>query len=286
MKVFVNNPIPDRGMRRIAKALIEHAPPEIEIVYDPAFADLVVLYAYGRRERLGEQVRLIKEAGKKYAVVQLALRSTMTPHTSDWIPLWKDAEVVWSYYNLLALCEEDLQKPNFRFYHSPLGTDFDTKKNEDRFLIACSGRSYLTESVRECIKAADTLGGKVFNVGPQIRGNVASSNGMGDWMLQLIYSQCKFVSGLRRIEGFEFPVIEGLMCGARPICFDRPHYQQWFHDLAIFIPEVSREETVANLINVFEHTDDSRISVTPEEKEIARKRFDWATIIQGFYQSL
>ena len=89
------------------------------------------------------------------------------------------------------------------------------------------------------------------------------------------------MSGLRRIEGFELPAAEGLLCGARPIMFDRPHYRDWFNKWAIFIPEGNREEVLQSLIDVFQQ---EYRPVTLEEIAEARQLFDWQSIINGFWR--
>lgn len=285
MNVFTRTHVPtDRGMSRVVAALEKHAPGGIQIVTDAREADLVVLHVIGRGDQLTRAAESLRGNGQKYAVIQYAIRSTKAPRTSSWLPLWRNAELVWSYYDLPALCAEDGTRPDFPFYHSPLGTDFHAESGPKRYLIATSGLSYLTESVRECVLAARGLGERVFHVGPElgIKG-VECSNGMSDADLAEKYSQCEFVSGLRRIEGFEFPVIEGLACGTRPVCFDRPHYRQWFTGLADFIEERPREGVIESLSALFER---GARPVTSEEKAIARERFDWRTIVSGFYSRL
>ena len=92
------------------------------------------------------------------------------------------------------------------------------------------------------------------------------------------YRSCDFGSGLHRIEGFEFPVLEGLLCGARPICFDLPCYRAWFDGLAEFIPEDLN--VVENLVKLFIK---GPRPVTEKEKAIVKKRFNWQKICKGFW---
>lgn len=285
MKVFTRTHVPsDRGMSRVVRALERFAPQRIEIVPDAREAGLVVLHAIGRVERLTRAAEALRKQGKRYAVVQYAVRSTKTPKTSSWLPLWEKAALVWSYYDLRMLCAEDQVDASFPFYHAPLGTDFEHPSSRKQYLIATSGLSYLTESVRECVLAARTVGKPVFHVGPDLGiPGLECSDGMSDAALAVKYSQCAFVSGLRRIEGFEFPVIEGLLCGARPICFDQHHYQVWFHDLAEFVEEEPREGVLVSLENLFAQ---GARPVTEEEKQLARERFDWSTIVSAFYSRL
>ena len=131
--------------------------------------------------------------------------------------------------------------------------------------------------------AAIGVNKRVFHVGPVItnRPEVDFSNGMADASLAKNYSACEFVSGLRRTEGFELPVIEGLVCGARPIVFDRPHYRHWFENLAVFIPETNRDGVVNSLSKVFKK---GAKPVTKTEIKEARKRFNWEVIVKRFWE--
>lgn len=270
-------------MTRVINALEKHAPSSVEIVNNIDDADLVIVNIIGRLERMTDLIERLKEQGKKYAIVQYAVRSTKTPDIKSWIPLWRGAEAVWSYYDLKLLCEQDGEVCDFNFYHSPLGTYFRHEFGERKYVIASSGLSYLTESVKECNVAAMRVGKKIFHVGPEIGKGIECSNGISDSDLAIKYSQCEFVSGLRRIEGFEYPVIEGFMCGARPIVFEKPHYRSWFHDIAIFIEEAPREDVFKSLIRIFEKGAEP---VTEEEKIKVQDRFDWARIISGFYGNI
>jgi glycosyltransferase involved in cell wall biosynthesis len=102
-----------------------------------------------------------------------------------------------------------------------------------------------------------------------------------DAKLARYYSQCKYVSGLRRVEGFELPVIEGLMCGSRPICFDLPAYRQWFEGLVEFIPEAGgRAQIIPALIGIFKK-EPRRVSSA--EKQLVKEKFNWGTIARGFW---
>lgn len=287
MKVFANNVIDDLAVSRVAAAVKRHAPPEVKLVNSEEEADLVLLYCFGRRRHFKWHIESLTKLGKKYAMLQLALRTTMNPNTIDWLPIWKGAEVVWSYYNLPALCKEDGVSPDFNFYHSPMGVDdvFFETPTERKYIIASSGHGYLTESARECILAAANIGRPSFHVGPMITGrpNVDFANGMDDTELAKKYSECEFVSGLRRCEGFELPVIEGLMCGARPIVFDKPHYRMWFNGLAEFIPETSRETIIEDITKLFKK---GARPVSEAEIEETRRRFDWKKIVEGFWKYL
>lgn len=287
MKVFANNVIDDYAVSRVAAAIKRYAPPGVELVNSEEEADLVMLYCFGRRKHFKWHIESLTKAGKRYALLQLALRTTMNPNTIDWLPIWQGAKVVWSYYDLPALCKEDGVSHDFNFYRTPLGVDdaFFETPTDKKYIIASSGHGYLTESARECILAAKNVSRPSFHVGPVItdRPNVDFSNGMDDTELAKKYSACEFVSGLRRCEGFELPVIEGLMCGARPIVFDKPHYRVWFDGLAEFISEISREQIIEDLTKLFKK---GARPVTKKEKQICKEKFSWKTITEGLWEAL
>jgi len=272
------------ALKRVARALVQYAPAAIEFVSVPVEAELIVLPVVGRQDRMRAVSESILSGGRQYAVIQYCLRSTLRPNTEGWLPLWRSARLVWSYYNLPALCVEDGVSPNFPFYLAPLGVEsifsFDLVPVV-RYVIATSGQSYMTESVREAIHAAQRVGRKVAHLGPEMPGPVTCFGDLSDASLVAVYNMCEFVSGLRRTEGFELPAAEGLLCGARPVLFDRPHYRQWYDGLAEFILETPRPQVIDVLEQLF------RIGarpVTNEEICTARERFDWHRIIDGFWE--
>ena len=71
------------------------------------------------------------------------------------------------------------------------------------------------------------------------------------------------------------PIIEGILCGARPICFDTPNFRQWFDGIAEFIPE--DRNTSEHLKKLFEK---GARPVTDIEKDYVRAKFDWSMILK------
>ena len=151
------------------------------------------------------------------------------------------------------------------------------------YLSGTSGSSWLTESVRECCNAARRVGGRTFHLGPKVSQNsyITCLKGMSDEYLARLWGSCKYVSGLRRTEGFELPAIEDLVCGTRPVLFDREHYRGWYGDFAEYIPEGSRAEVTDSLEKLFRGR---YRTVTRAERDEAIKRFDWRPIINRFWR--
>lgn len=277
VNVYLTPPtVTSKSLNRVTDALIRYRPDGVAIVDDPTKADLTILHAIGRQNQLYNQAK------GKYVVIQYALKSTLTPSVRSWLRLWEGAELVWSYYDLEQICEDEKVIPEFNFYHSPLGADskvFKPQNTGKRYQILTSGQSYLTESVRECYHASN----RIIHLGADLGRDFDCIYNVSDEVLAHYYNLSHYVSGLRRIEGFELPAAEGALCGVKPILFDKPHYRSWYNDIGIFIPEGNREQTINNLKLLFEGTP-SRL--TDYQIEIAKNRFNWQTIITEFWRRL
>jgi hypothetical protein len=285
MRAYIGTQRTDWPLRRVVGALERYAPEDVQFVSDNDSADLVVIHVIGRNERTTRYAQRMLAKGQRYAVIQYALRSTLRPHTSSWLPLWRGAELVWSYYDLEAWCRQEWTPCDFPFYHAPLGVDgemFWPRRRERTFTIGTSGRMAVTESIREAACATKRVGGRMFHLGPELkRGpDIVCKTDIEDDMLACLLSECQFVAGLRRTEGFEMMAAEGLMCGARPVLFDRGHYRQWHREWGVFIPEGSRNTVIDNLAALFR---EGAKPVTEEERSAAGWLFDWERIVKGFW---
>jgi len=284
MKAYINREKSDFAICRIIRALSRYVLPELEIVDNKDDADLVVFHVSGRRDHIRRGIKRIKAENKDYAIIQYSLRSTQKSLTTEWLDIWEGAKVVWSYYDLNVLLEEDGNKLDFNFYHAPLGADADVfypKSLDHHFTVFTTGQVYRGESVWEVVKAAKSLKKQVAHLGPELHTGVKCFTNINDEELNEVYNRCDYVSGLRRIEGFELPAVEGLFCGIRPILFDEPHYKRWYDGLAKFIPEGSREQVVNDLRVIFSGKVEP---VTLEEIKEARKRFNWEKLVTEFWK--
>jgi len=280
MKIYADAQ-PDIAIQRIVKALKMYAPPFVEFVDNEEDAEIVIIYAYGQRRGVKYHSERLLNKGKQYVIVQLCLRNTTNPRTEDWLPIWYKAKLVWSYYNLPNLIEEDGNRAApFPFYFSPLGVDvsvFKETKCEKKYLVGICSHGLSRECLSEVKEAAKKVSGKVFHFGDKNKPKLT------DKELALELSQCKYVTGLRRHEGFELPIIEGAMCGARPIAFDIPQYRQWFNTLAIFIPQRHSKHVVEALVEIFKG---EYKPITDIEKYNVARWFNWSQIVIGFWASL
>lgn len=301
MKVYLQPPQPSRGLQRIADALTRYAPKGVILVgfqrhtnkFKTTQNDMVIIYAIGRRDAVERQCREALDLGKRYAVIQVCLRSTMSPDTRDWAFIWKHATVVWSYYDLQQAAEADetgggaIFSRLVNFYHAPLGVDgrvFYPQPSGKvlKHLICTSGQSRLSESVRECVLAADIVGGHGVHLGGKLRlGNHFDCyDGVSDRVVAELLSDCHFVSGLRRKEGFELPAAEGLLCGARPIVFDNSDWRWNYKNWAVYIQETDRQGVVDQLVQLFKQGAEP---VTPHEREEAVHWFNWERVCGEFW---
>jgi glycosyltransferase involved in cell wall biosynthesis len=279
-----------RAMTRVEQALLANLPLGLTAVPRREDADLVVFHVVGFPDTLEALAQL--RPGQAYALLQYCLRSTQRPSTASWRPLWERAAVVWSYYDLAALCAEDgTQAVGLPFYHAPLGANPNVfslrgpKTEPSRWRIMTSGYVAETEGVREAAEASRQLGLKQFHLGPDLAlgPHVTHRLGISDDLLAQTYRSCDYVAALRRVEGFELPAVEGLLCGARPIAFDRPHYRAWFGDWAEYVPEADPETVTAALREIL--AKDPR-PVTENEREAAAARFSWGSAARGFWQAV
>lgn len=300
MKVFVD-PIPvnlSRAMFRVAKGLRTYVPDGIEIVDQPDQADLQVLHVIGPHA-VKRHLRVADYAIIQYCHKSINIHGDDIRRETHWNDIWKKAKMVWSYYDLTDLMPT-------KFYYAPIGVDdvfinFD-KKPPRNIDIMTSG--FVTgpgaEAIEEVAIAAQNLCLIVKHLGPdQIvvyktlktkermhfrpGRNWSAVNGITDEELARIYKRSHWVSGLRQIEGFELPVIEGLVCGARPIVFDRPEMRHWYNGHAVFIPECRGSELVERLIGVLKTSPEP---VTIEERRMVIERFNWTKIAKGFWDTL
>ena len=289
IKAYILPPdVPSWAVTRVMDALTRHAPRDMEFVSDMGEAQLVILNVIGRRDKMLRMAKWIVGSGRQYAIVQYVLRGTLKPSTGDWLPLWGSAKVVWSQLDLASAMRQDgVSLSNWQFYHRPFGVDAQVFRCENLprdNIIFTSGVSTNAECVKEAVEAARRSGKTMIHVGKILSSlgeHVRSYKNIDDTTMARLYNTCEFVAGLRRGEGFELCAAEGLICGCRPIMFDRFHYRCWFSKWARFIPENFRPETTDSLEALFRQGAEP---VSVEERNEAMALFNWESIIGGFWQ--
>jgi hypothetical protein len=225
---------------------------------------------------------------KEYVVFHHCYRTAAAPDY-DWSPLWDGAKLVVSHYALPL--------PKTKFLRIPLGIDaaFLSARASAVRDIAIMSSGFVSgpcaEAIEEVAEAALSLGLSVFHLGPKtVAGMKPRSektwlalDSISDESLAGLYGRCQWVSGLRHGEGFELPVIEGFMCGARPIVFDRPEMRHWYEGLARFIPEVSGEALIKILTEVLQERPEP---ITDGMKTLVAETFSWKFICERFWKGV
>lgn len=268
-----------QAMVRVAKALEFYAPPGVTVVPDRELADLEVLHVIGYPETVA---RFEANAGvRRTAMIQYCLTTTQEPDPKTWLPFWDAATAVWSYYDLAPRCRT--------LYYAPLGVDTRVFRPHPHlgkpFRLGMSGYVAESECLEECTQALVMNGSMGFHLGPStlnLGKHVISHLGMTDDILSQFWSMCHYVAGLRREEGFELPVYEGLACGARPIVFDAPHYRHWLGDHACYLTET--DDPVRLIEDLRQVLSTDPVLVTSDERDWLRETFHWKTLAQGFWE--
>lgn len=272
-----------RAMWRVSEALKRHAPSNVEFVQIKEEADLEVLHV------IGPDALDYASPSRYTAVIQYC---TNKAEPKMWWPLWERASVVWSYYDLAAFMPRGAN-----FYHSPLGIDppfLERMGNIGPRSIGVVTSGYVSgngaEAIEDAAQAASLAGLTTTHIGPSgvevsrpFPKGWRSLFAISDAHLAEVYQRARWVSGLRYVEGFELPAIEGLSRGARPIVFDRPDMRQWYEGHAVFVPECSGPPLVDALRWVFS---EQPLPVTREERETVVAKFDWGIIAEGFWSAV
>jgi hypothetical protein len=283
----------DRALTRVRNAMMQYAPDDMSFVIDDDHnfdVDLVIMWVFGRCGRTKRRIAKIQAHGVKYAIMQIALRTTCNPDVVDWMPVWEDAELIWSYYDLPQLAIDDGIEPTFidRFYRSHLGVDstvFRPTDADKKYLAVTVSRGSLGEGTQEVAKAALRVGGKVAHLGPPDSRITWVDNyqNISDEELADLYSSAYYVSGLRRTEGQDLPAGEGLLCGARPLIFNRPDQVDWYGEFSVILEDTQERQTIRDLADIFAGEYNP---VTPQEIERARQVLSWRTFAEGFWSWL
>lgn len=284
-----------QAIYRVNREMRRYAPPGVKFVRDPTRADLQVLDVIG----MGSVEYLRRP--DSYVLIQYCYLTTEDPKLNRWLrrgagearppanraefwlPYFARSRLVMSYYDLPAAVGSDA----FAFYHAPLGVDggifFDRKKARTACILT-SGYEPQGEAIRECREAARRVNQPLIHLGPWFDffgDGCLVVNGISDDELAGYYSQARYVSGLRRGEGFELPVVEGLACGARPVCFDQPCYRTWFEGHAVFVPELEAPELIECITAVLGQPAEP---VSESERNQVLERFSWENIFGEFWR--
>ena len=276
-----------QAMYRVARGLASNIPGGVEVVDNPnGDIDLQVLHVIGV-----EPEKHLISPDIPFAMIQYCHGSAKAKERFR--GTWDRARMVWSYYNM-----KETVAPT-PFYFAPLGIDkcFGNEFAFSHFAeyrdVGVMTSGYVdgegAEAISAVAQAAHRAGISCVHLGlkqkqfGELPGEWSNVNGVTDKELAYLYSRCKWVSGLRYIEGFELPVIEGLGCGARPIVFDRENMRHWYDGVAEFVRETGHDELVENLYQLFKK---EPRPVDAEDYSYLLETFDWGKIAEGFWKVL
>lgn len=285
----VHNPRLGQVMHRITREYKRHAPTaHVEFVSTPNDADVVVSHIIGH-----PCVTRTVGYNKPFALMQHCFVTASGSGkrqgaAADFEGLWHMALFTSSYLDLAAAgCPRALRLP--------WGADPDvfripTPIPPRDILAFTHGYSNADEPIEPMLLAATVdaggraahLGGLCYTPEPRIDRYVDQQ----DSELAHLYARSKYVSALRYGEGFEVPGVEGLLCGARPVCFDLPVYRHWYGSLADYIPARTRHEPDAVRADLAALFRGPYRAVTAIERRHAIERYSWNTTAREFWRVL
>jgi glycosyltransferase involved in cell wall biosynthesis len=259
--------------------IMRYAPSEIEFVDSYENADYQVLDIAKLSDF--DNVRC-----KRYVVNFHCRGMWSEENIKDYLPFFKKAIAVYSHIDLKAELPE-LEN----FVMGPWGVDhrafYKTRENKHKFIILNTGSIPQTEGIYESVAAADVIKKDIIHTGPNLGIRNKSYNVCKNFLtkeqLRQTYQNCSYTSGMRRKEGFEKTVLEGLLCGSRPICFDTPLYRGWYGNLVEYVVEGDMNETTNGLLSIF--TGPYR-DVTDEERAMVKKIFSWQNVATNYWKNI
>jgi glycosyltransferase involved in cell wall biosynthesis len=265
-----------RAMYRINKAMKEFAPQSIQFTTSPEDADLQVIHSTDNNV-----INLIKN--NNFVLLQYCIY-TEAPPTETWPYFFNKSKLVISYVDLPTLTGDN----NFNFYRTPFGVDPKIFYKTDivkTFTFLSSGYVPWYEAIKEVYDAVTEAKGFMAHLGYNFnygRGFYHFEN-LSEDDLRKLYNESFFVSGLRRIEGFEFPVIEGTLCGARGVCFNEEYYTHWYEDFVEYVNSGEPEYVVKQLVDLINKP---YRAVTDKEIEYVKDKFSWETIVKNIWKKI
>lgn len=194
----------------------------------------------------------------------------------------------------------------------PLGADPSIFYNEDRhreYLVHTHGFDVRAESIEFVHRACKSHNQKQCHIGSDF--DTLNDDSIGeldesyidiftnitDDEMRTRYNLSRFVAGLRLIEGFEMPVVEGAMCGCRPLVYDLPCYTRWFSEFATLIPFQgepdksgppfgNQQVRIAKLVDSIKSAFETGDSLNHEEISLVKEKFNWDCIISKVWEAI
>lgn len=301
-----------KAMHNIHKNLVKHCPDWAEIVVDYDLADVTVEHSIGdhwaspfiQDRELSERIRnkdfimlwhcfscKFGEGNKNsfYNWVVDNAKMIFTPWPMDLYGFSNRDNIVispWGYdEDVFYVQDAKRSREGGRISRY---RDLISEKNKKDLVLATgyvAAYECIEELYQACIRANKSLLHLGHNFGWD-RKYYYNFQDVSDDLMREFYNRCFLVSGLRRGEGFELPIIEGLACGCRPVVLNNIHYTRWFKEHAIFIKEEDFDGVRDQLYNILNNSEKMCIAPGCEERENIRKKFSWNTVAPKFWENL
>lgn len=221
-----------RAMYRINKNMRKYAPSWVTFTDDRANCDLQILDVIGK----GSLEFIYNK--DNYVFIQHCFNSSDDSSKETWMPYFSKAKLVTGFIDLPRLVNDN----SFNYFRNPWGVDpdiFFKTDTEKVNTVMTTGYVASTESISEVYDAVRSISGDIIHVGGDLKLGTGYKHfeNISDKSLVSLYNKSYFISGLRKMEGFELPILEGLLCGTRGITYRSEHYTHWFGDLVEYVEE-------------------------------------------------
>lgn len=255
--------------KKIAKYLREYKPSYVTFVDKPEQADIQIVHLVG------------------YGEVDIVYNM---PNPVVWLHAYESCKNI----NWLEIFDKVLLGMgwvNFRhpkFFRIPLGydekifypiTDFQSRK----LFAFVTGHVIETECIdmvhEACVRTGFTLLHTGEDFSSLFKVNYIHLNYMPENVFAQVLNQCRVVFGLRKVEGFEQAVLEGIACGANGVVPSAPSYN-WYDNLC-FRVNLEVQNPLDKLCEILEFSKESRF--TPLT---SLENFTWETVITQIYDKI
>jgi|WetSurMetagenome_2_1015567.scaffolds.fasta_scaffold136423_2 hypothetical protein len=279
-----------RAIHRVCDGLTKYAPPDVEFVDDVKDADIQIVHVVGEGE---VPLILRKQNNKTIIFMYCFLTSTSGSEPREyWKDAYKGALLTMSYYDLPTLMKEKYPDFEFSFYRTPVGIETDTffldPVHRRSHSVVSTGHVDWAEKIEEWHDAFSFIGFDVVHVGRDFNysRNFFPYEKISDTEMRKLYNNALYVNGMRVTEGFEAPVVEGTLCGARGVCFDTPNFRYWFNDIALFVPELNDKQDMTDAIITAVTSDEGLRPVTKEQIDYTQSRFAASIVYPNMWKQI
>ena len=275
LKVFYRNFATNLWNNDNRSNLIRYAPSDVIFVNDINDADLQIVDI----TRLSDRNNI---KHKNYIALFHCFGEWSEEKHEDYLDIFKNAVMVYSHLDLSEFGDK------INYTRGPWGVDEDIFYRSSgygkQFMIVTTGTIAETEGISECVAACDALGGRLMHIGRNLgykNKSYENAVNLTQTQMQTMYNSSFFVNGMRRVEGFEKPVIEGALCGARPICFDTPLFRHWYKDIPVYVEEAEFNVTASNIVDRLR---EKYRPITDDEISYLKKKFSWVRVAKNFWE--